>query len=408
MTVTEPTLRRSLTLPLLVLYGLGTTIGAGIYALIGKAAGRAGLYLPFSFLVALALASFTAFSFAELAARLPRAAGAALYVREGLRSDRLSLAVGAMVIAAASISAAAIANGAAGYLGVFVAAPRPLLVILFVLVLALIATWGIAESVAAASLVTVLEIGGLCLVIAGGAAGIAGSETRLVDLVPPLDTTVWAGVFAGAVLAFYAFIGFEDMVNVAEEVKDVTRTLPLAIVITLAATTLLYFVLAVVAVLAVPPAELAAAEAPLALVFARGSGLSGEFVGAVAVLAVLNGALIQIIMASRMLYGLAEQGLVAAAFGRIHRRTRTPHLATAAVSAGVLALALAFPIETLAETTSLVMLTIFAFVNLALLALKRRRPPPAGVFAVPLWVPAAGATVSAGFAGAELARLIGG
>ena len=151
----EPQLRRTLSLPLLTLYGLGTTIGAGIFALIGKVAGNAGLFAPLSFLVASLLAAFSALSFAELSARFPRAAGEAVYVREGLRSHRLALAVGLLVAVSGTVSAAAIVNGAVGYVHEFVGLPGVVIIIGIVLALGLAAAWGIRESVTLASLLTV-------------------------------------------------------------------------------------------------------------------------------------------------------------------------------------------------------------------------------------------------------------
>jgi amino acid transporter len=146
VTARQPTLQRRLSLNIMVLYGLGTTIGAGIYALIGKVAGAAGIYAPLAFVVAALLAGVSAFSFAELVARYPSSAGEARYVREAFRSNSLALAVGVMVVIAGSVSAAAIANGFAGYFETFLAAPRPLVIAVLVVGLGLIAAWGIGQS----------------------------------------------------------------------------------------------------------------------------------------------------------------------------------------------------------------------------------------------------------------------
>jgi len=397
------TLKRSLSLPLITLYGLGTTIGAGIYALIGKVAGAAGALAPFSFLLAALLAGFTACSFAELASRLPKSAGEAVYVREGLRSPALSLAIGLMVATTGVVSAAAITNGAVGYMQEFFDLPRLALIPLLVLALGAAAAWGISESVGIAALLTVIEIGGLLLVIWAGRESLAGLPAWSGGIAPAFAAGGGAGVVGGAYLAFYAFLGFEDMVNVAEEVKEVERNLPAAIMLTLGITTLLYVVLATVAVLAVSPAELAQAGAPLALVFERGTGWSPHIISIIAIFAVLNGALIQIIMAARVLYGLSGKGLPGI-IGRVYPLTRTPLLATAIAGGAVLVLALWFPIEVLAEATSVMMLAIFTFVNLALVRIKRRdpRPPAARIF--PAWIPWAGFVVSAAFLAIEIAR----
>jgi amino acid transporter len=402
----HPALRRRLNLPLLVFYGLGTTIGAGIFVLVGKVAGRAGMAAPVSFLVASLLAGFTAFSFAELVARYPRSAGEAVYVREGFRSHRMALLVGLMVALSGIISAATIINGSVGYLEEFIALPHAVGIILFLGLLTALALWGIGESVTAAAIFTILEIGGLLLVIWVAKGSLAELPARGHELIPPLDTAAWSGVVAGAMLAFYAFLGFEDLVNVAEEARDVTRTMPAAIILTLIITILLYAAVSTVSVLTVPPAQLAASDAPLALVYERSAGSPATAITGIAIFAVLNGALIQIIMASRVIYGLADQGELPRRLAYVSPLTRTPVAATLLVAASVLGLALLVPLERLAEVTSGIVLIVFSLVNLALLAIKRRgTPAPEAVRTWPLWVPAAGFVGSAGFL---ILRLFGG
>lgn len=408
----EATLKRSLSLTLLTLYGLGTTIGAGIYALIGKVAASAGLYAPVSFLVAALLAGFSAFSFAELSARFPASAGEARYVQEGLRWRPLSLIVGLMVVAAGLVSSATLANGFAGYLYEITGVVPAWSLAGFVIVLGLLAAWGIGESALAAALITLIEAGGLLAVIWVGRDTLIAPPAHLGAVAPPFETGVWIGIFGGTFLAFFAFIGFEDMVNVAEEVRDVSRTLPRAIIATLVLTFVLYVAVTLVAVRSLPIEELAASEAPLALVYERAGGDAALFIGLVAIAATANGALIQMIMASRVLYGLAVQGQLPAVLARVHPRTRTPLIATGLVVAAILLLAEGFDLGGLAETTSLITLTIFALVNLALWRLKRRAPDTAwrraGFLTVPLWVPVIGFVVSVAFALGGLYRLLAG
>jgi amino acid transporter len=388
MSAPEPTLRRTISLPWLILYGLGTTIGAGIYALTGVVAGRSGMHAPLAFLFAALIALFSAFSFAELGARFPRAGGEAVYVREGFGRVGPSVIVGILVVMAGLISAATVSVGFAGYLGELVAIPKVPAVIGVLLALGALAAWGVRESITAAGLLTLLEIGGLALVIAFGGGALAELPERAAEIFV-FDAGAWRAVGSAAVLAFYAFLGFEDMVNVAEETRDVRRTLPIAILVTIVVTALLYVLVGCVAVLTVPPAELAASDAPLALVFER-SGGSAALLGVIAIFALLNGALIQIIKASRVLFSLAGQFGVPAAFGRINRRTRTPLFATAFSTAFAASLASSLPLDTLAEATSLVTLTTFALANLALLRVKRRDPRPAGVRVFPAWIPLVG------------------
>jgi len=408
----DVTLRRSLSLTLLTLYGLGTTIGAGIYALVGEVAASAGTYAPVSFVLAALLAGFSAFSFAELSARFPTSAGEARYVREGLGSQPLSLFVGLLVAAAGLVSAAAVANGFAGYLHEIAGVPLALSLAGFVILLGLLAAWGIGESVLVAGLITVVEAGGLLAVIWVGRDVLIAPPGETAEVLPPFEPGVWIGIFGGTLLAFFAFIGFEDMVNVAEEVKDVRRTLPRAIIATLGLTLVLYVAVTLVAVRSLPIEELAASEAPLALVYARAGGDAVLFVGLVAIAATANGALIQMIMASRVLYGLAAQRQLPRFLACVHPRTRTPLIATGLVTAVVLLLAESFDLGRLAETTSFITLTVFALVNLALWRLKRRVPDAArraeGGLTVPIWIPVLGFLASAGVALGGLYVLLSG
>lgn len=401
-----PQLRRSLTLPLLTLYGVGTTVGAGIYVLVGKVAGTAGVLAPLSFVLAGILAALSACSFAELAARFPRSAGEALYVRQGFRSVSLSTTVGLMVVAGAAISAATIAHGFVGYLLELVPVGRSLATVGLILLLAAVACWGIVEAVAIAAVLTIAEIGGLLLLLWAGRGVWVDAPAALGAVT--VSSAAILGIFNGAILAFFAFIGFENAVNVAEEVRDVRRTLPRAIFLTMVITTALYLAVALVATLGAPAGALAASEAPLAFLYQRFTGDSGALLSGIALVAVVNGALIQIVMAARVLYGMSRNGQAPRFFGRVHPRTRTPVVATLCVAAFVGLVTLAFPIEALARVTSLIVLLVFAVVNAALVLLKRReRGIARSGLSFPLWVPAAGGVTSGALALFELARLAG-
>ena len=402
-----PELKRSLSLTLLVLYGLGVTVGGGIYILIGKVAGRAGLYAPVSFLVAAGLATFTALSYAELSARFPKSAGEAVYVEEGLGRPSLAIITGFLLVGVGVLSSSALSTGFIGYLHTMVRLPEWLAVTALVGGLGLLAAWGIRQSASFAALVTVIEIGGLLLVLWAGRDLLADLPSRMDELLPPLEAGAWLGVVGGSVLAFYAFIGFEDMVNVAEEVKDVTRTMPRAIILTLALTVVLYLGVATVAVLALAPAELAASGAPLSLVYERRTGQPATAINLIGVLTVVNGILIQIILASRVLYGMSQRRWLPAVLGRVNARTRTPLVSTALVVGAVLGLGLAFPMEELAQATTLATLVVFTLINASLVGLKRRGPTPQGAPSMPVWVPATGFVVSLAFAVLEAADLVG-
>jgi len=385
------TLKRALTLPLVTLYGLGVTVGAGIYVLVGATAAKAGVYAPVSFLLAAAVTAFTGLSYAELGTRMPVSAGEAAYVRAGFNSSTLALGVGLMVAASGVISSAAVSIGAASYLQHFLPLSPVLLTLAIILVLGLTAFWGIMESVILASLFTLVEISGLGLVIYTGLSTHGDLMSNARQLVPPLELAPWAGIFSASLLAFFAFIGFEDIANVAEEVKTPRRTLPWAIFLTLTISTLLYVAVVAVVVLSVPMQTLTTSTAPLALIFKNSGGAVADLFIAIAVVATLNGVLIQMIMASRILYGLASQGNLPQVIAAIHPVTRTPYIATSLVVAIILALAIFLPITRLAEATSVIVLMVFSFVNLALLRLKRNPEHlPGDIFQVPAWVPVIG------------------
>jgi amino acid transporter len=386
--MTSPTLHRRIGLPLLTLYGIGTILGAGIYVLIGHVAAAAGTAAPSSFVLASILAGTTAFSFAELGARLPKSAGEAAYVDASFGRPRLTQTVGWAVAVVGMVSAATMVRGFVGYLEVFVSLPTWLVVTLAVATLGAIAAWGIGESLWAAAAITVLEVGGLLYVCFIARDSLARLPAEWMTLVPTLELSSMLGVLSGAFIAFYAFIGFEDMVNVAEEVVEPSHNLPRGILLALFTSTALYFLVATIAVLAVPHTQLAGSAAPLAVIV-ESRGLPPETIAGISLFAVSNGALIQMIMASRVLYGLAQQKLAWGALGYVHPRTRTPLVGTAFVSAMLLVLALFFSLGGLARATSFIALVIFALVNAALWRLKRSGAPVA-TFQVPLGVPAAG------------------
>ncbi len=406
-TAQRPQLRRVLTLPLITFYGLGTILGAGIYVLVGKVAGSAGLYAPISFLIAAAIAALTGFAYAELGSRYPLSGGEAVYVEEGLGYRKLSIIVGLLTATAGLVSAATITHGFVGYVNVFISLPATPVIVAIVLALGLLAAWGILQSAWAAAIATIVEIAGLVIVISVAAPSLATLPERWPELLPPVDALTWSGIMLGAFLAFYAFIGFEDMVNVAEEVQDPERNLPMAILLALFLSTALYVLVALVAVLSIPPGELASADAPLALIVEQYGGHSPLLISAISLFAVINGALIQIIMAARMLYGMSAAGWIPAAFSRLGTRTGTPVFSTAVATVCVLLLALALPLVTLAKATSSVVLVVFILINLALIRIKRRLPSPPGVRVYGAWIPWGGLLLSASLLAFHLLTLVG-
>ena len=384
------TLRRRLNLPLLVLYGTGVTVGAGIYVLIGAIAGHAKVHAPLAFVFAAVVMGLTVGSYAELCTRFPVAAGEAAYVKAAFQSRWLSTATGLAMIGAGVVATSAVAIGAAGYVALFVDLPRPLVVAVIIVGLGLISAWGVLESVLTASLFTIIEIGGL------GAIIVAAAQARLpigsaLFTMPPLDSGLWLGIAFASLLAFFAFTGFEDLTNMVEEAKAPERNVPIAMALTLVITTVLYVIIAAIAVTALPIDRLAGSDAPLSLVFREVAGASPAVISAIAIVATLNTIIAQMTMAIRVVYGMARLGDLPRVFGQVSRATATPLLATAFIVASAVALALVASFERLAESTSLATLFVFAMVNLALLKLRWDGAKPRhNIVTVPILVPVLG------------------
>lgn len=380
-------LKRSMNLLTLSFYGLGTIIGAGIYVLIGELADTAGQYMPVSFLLAGAIALLTGLSYCELSSRYPICAGVSVYVDRAWGLNWLSALCGWLIILTGIVSAAAISNGFAGYLGVFVELEAHWAIIFLCLVLGLIAVFGIRLSAATVFLVTTIEVAGLAYIvwITYGMEPLATQNTATQAGADP----AFSGILLGSFLAFYAFIGFEDMVNVVEEVKRPRVNMPLGIILSIALASICYMVVAFAVLRVSSPADLAAGNAPLADLVER-SGRDPGFIGGISLLAVINGALVQIIMASRVLYGMGKMQLAPAGLAQIAGKTRTPIFATGLVTAMVMVFALLLPLESLARLTSAVMLVIFAIVNLALIVIKSRSANTQAGFSIPVLIPALG------------------
>jgi APA family basic amino acid/polyamine antiporter len=380
----------------LALYGLGSMLGAGIYGLIGKAAGEVGNAVWLAFVVALVAALLTALSYASLGSRYPRAAGAAYVTERAFGLPLLSFVVGLALVCSGLTSVATQSRVFAANLALLLnleSIPLWWLALGFLLVLAGIVFRGIRESMWVNVLCTLVEASGLILVIAVGL-----SHWGSVDLLemPPaaIDQGEWLVLMQGAVLTFFAFIGFEDTLNVAEECRDPQRTIPLGLVLAMSMAAVLYIAIAVTAVSVVPWQELAAAPGPITEVVRRAAPLIPPIVfTGITLFAVANTALVNYVTASRLIYGMAHQGLLPLRFGEVHAQRRTPHIAILALFLVTLPLVLIGTIAELAAATVLLLLLVFAVVNAALFILKQRKGEPRGFFEIPLAVPALGAVV---------------
>ena len=397
--MSEPSvgLKRSLSFFQIMVLGLGTILGAGIYVLIGAVAAEAGTAAVWSFVLAGLLAGLSGLCFCELVSRHPKSAGEAVYVSQAF-GDRAGQVIGFLVIFTGITSAAVLARGFAGYLGEFTALPDSLVILTLLAALGAITAWGISESVALTVVITVVEVVGLILVIGAAVAMEAPQGIPVREMIPELSAIPLAGIVAGSLLAFYAFIGFEDMVNLAEEVTDVRRRLPRAILTALGVSLVLYVTVAMAALWALPLDQLQVSEAPMADVFRIATGESAALIALIGLFAVINGALVQILMASRVVYGMASSNWIPSALGKVHPGRRTPMAATLLVAVAIAVFALALPLAELAQLSSLAVMMVFTLISAALVRIKQTQVAGPEVFRLPLWVPILSTLITGGFA----------
>ncbi len=364
-------------------------VGGGFYALSGKVAGMAGMAAPLSFLIAGVLAFLNVFTFAELASRYPVSAGEAKYAQEAFHYPWFSGLVGWLVILTGVVSAATLSVATIGFLQDLITVPEAIGITLLVILMGIVCAWGIGESVKVVLVITLIEVGALCYILFSKGENLGQIPNILSDLETHFSSGFpLIGILSGAFLSFYAFIGFEDMVNMAEEVKNVKKVLPKAMILAVICTTILYLLVSTTMVLTVAPDILAMANAPLAKII-EGDGTTVEFIFLlISVLTGINGALVQIVMSSRVLYGLGKEKKAPRFFSGINAKTRTPIRATVFATALVLVLALFFPLVGLAEATSFIILIVFTVLNIALIHIKKREKEiPKGIKNYPIGLP---------------------
>jgi amino acid transporter len=376
-------------------------LGSGVYGLIGQAAGQVGNAVWLAFLVALVAALLTAFTYASLGSRYPRAGGAAYVAERAYRSPLIGFVVG-LAVACSSLTSVATQSrvfavnlasltGGSGQTVVFLALG-------FLLLLTGLVLRGIRESMWVNVLCTCIEAGGLLLVVAVGIS--YWGSVDLLETPPPgegASDVMMLLVVQGAVLTFFSFLGFEDTLNVAEECRDPQRTVPIGLIAAMAMAAVIYVAVAITAVSVLPWRELAAAPGPLTAVMEKAAPWLPPIVYAsITLFAVGNTALVNYVTASRLAYGMAHQGLLPSWLGRVHASRRTPHLAILAMFVIVTPLALIGTIGQLAAATVLLLLLVFALLNGALVLLKNREGEPRGRFEIPLILPFLGSLVCAG------------
>lgn len=364
---------------LLLLFIIGDILGTGIYALTGQVAGKVGGAVWLPFLIAFAVALLTAFSYLELVTKYPQAAGAALYTHKAFGLHFVTFIVAFAVMSSGITSAATASRAFAanfseslgfdfGDFGVLA------LAVGFMALVAAINFRGVGESVKLNVGLTLIELSGLIVIIFIGFSAISygtGDISRAFEFHPTDDGVFWS-VIAATTLAFFAMVGFEDSVNMAEECKDPSRIFPKVLLAGLCITGVIYVLVSIAAIAIVPANELSEGETPLLKVVQIGapSFPIGVF-GVITMLAVANSALINMMMASRLIYGMAREGVVPEVLGKVHSARRTPAIAivfTTLLAIGLLLFAGGVP--QLGGTTALLLLCVFAIVNIAVLLLR--------------------------------------
>ena len=389
-------LRRAITPALLLLFIVGDVLGGGIYALVGEVGAETGGAIWAAFGLALVMALFTAGSYAELVSKYPHAGGAALYVNRAYRNRLFSFLVAFAVMASGVTSAAALASAFGGdYLSVFWDVDTVVAGLCLLAVIALINLRGIAESVKLNVGFTLVELGGLVLIVVIAAVALGQGDADLGRAFEFKEgSSIFAATLAGAALAFYALIGFEDSVNVAEETKEPRRVYPKALFLGVVTAGLIYLLVTIGAASVVPIADLASSDGPLLEVVKQGPlGIDPKLFSAIGLLALSNGALINLIMASRLLYGMSEERVLPRPFGRVLPERRTPWVAILFVTALAALLVITGNLEKLADTTVALLVVVFAIVNVTVLYL-RRDPVEHDHFTIPWPIPVVGVGIS--------------
>ncbi len=395
----RPGLKRAVTPAMLLIFVIGDMVGGGIYALVGEVGGRVGGALWSGFALALLLALFTAGSYAELVTKYPKAGGAALYVHRAFGIQFVTFMLGFAVMMSSITSAAALSRAFGGdYLSEFVDLPTVIVALVIVGAIALVNFRGIGESAKLNVAFTMIELGGLLLVLLIGVAFVAGGDGdpgRAFEFKQNSDSIPFL-VLAGASLAFYALIGFEDSVNIAEEAQDTRRAYPRAIFGGLLIGGVIYTCVSIVASMAVPTDKLADSDGPLLEVVKLGPlAVDTKLFAAIALFALANTILINLITASRLLYGMGEEGVVPAIFRRVHAGRRTPIVAIVFTTGVAMFLIATGDLEALADTTVTLLLIAFIGVNAAVLGSRRDRVDH-DHFHVPSAIPVIGVLVCIG------------
>jgi basic amino acid/polyamine antiporter, APA family len=360
----------------LVFYSVGTIIGAGVYSVIGTAAGLAQQGLWASFIIAAVVALLTGLSYAEMTTSFPRAGAEYLYLKRALpEANWVAFGVGLLILTGGAATTSTVAVAFGGYFGTFVDVPAWFAALVLLVACTSFNVWGLRESGWVNILFTIVEISGLLLVIAAG--------LKKGNISEPLLVAPGPGLLPGAAIVFFVYLGFEGIANLTEEVRNVTRDLPRAIFYSIGITTFLYVLVSLAVIVLAPPSELASSEAPLALAIQKVWPGAMNTLSAIAIFATANTVLISMITSSRLAFSMARDRELPAVFAALMPRRETPWLAAALMLAWSTMLAIIGDLKTLAELSSFAALLAFLAVNLALIVIRFRMPELSRPFRVP-------------------------
>lgn len=370
-------LKRQLTLFDVTMYGVGIILGAGIYALIGPAAGLAGNALWMSFGLAAIIAALTGLSYAELTALFPRASAEYLFTQKAFRNRLFSFLVGWLMMYVTVVAAATVALGFGGYMYSLTGIPVIAASLGLIALLTIFNLYGIKESSRLNILLTTVEVFGLLLILFL-AFGHYGSVNYFETAGIP------NGIFLAAILVFFAYLGFEDMDAVSEETRNPRRTIPIALLLAVAISTVLYMAVSIAAVSILPWQKLAVSSAPMADVAGAVVPGAGWFLSLIALAATSSTVLILLIAGSRLTYGMATEGSLPKLLKAIHPVRCTPWIAVLLVGSLSALLTLTGSIKMVAELTDIGAFAIFTVVNAAVIVLRYTKPHERRLFKIPL------------------------
>jgi len=372
-------LRRHMGLFSTTMYGVGIILGAGIYVLVGSAAATAGNSVWISFLLGMAVSALSGLSYAELASMYPRAAAEYVFVKNAFRNNFLASTIGWLTIFISIIAAATVALGFGGYLTEFANIPIIVSATLLIVGLSIVNFLGIRESSTLNIVFTLVEVAGLGIVIYLGFFSNHLQHVNYLEM--PFGIQ---GVFSGFILIFFAFIGFEDIVNISEETRNPRRIIPKAIFFSILITGIIYILVSLASIQIMPWNDLGQSLAPLADVAGKVLGVNGMvLLSAIALFATTNTVLIVLLSGSRMLYGLSSHGSLHNVFSKIHLRTKTPWVAIVTIMMASILFVMIGNIITVANITVFLLVIVYSMVNLSVIVLRLREPNIERHFKVP-------------------------